>query len=98
MPTLTVSPKGWVVIPKDLRAKYDLKPGSRVAILDYGGVLALAPIPSDPVAALAGMFAQQGGASWTEVLAREHRATLLTGDPEFQAVEGDVAVEWLSKG
>jgi AbrB family looped-hinge helix DNA binding protein len=40
---LTISSKGWVVIPADLRKKYGLKPGDAVNIVDYGGVLALVP-------------------------------------------------------
>ena len=36
---VTVSEKGWVVIPADLRKKYNLHPGAEVAVVDYGGVL-----------------------------------------------------------
>jgi len=37
--TLTISSKGWVVIPAELRKKYHLTPGTEVLIVDYGGVL-----------------------------------------------------------
>jgi len=37
--TLTISSKGWVVIPAELRKKYHLMPGTEVLIVDYGGVL-----------------------------------------------------------
>jgi AbrB family looped-hinge helix DNA binding protein len=67
-----VSSKGWVVIPKDLREKYGIKPGSEVAIVDYAGTLAIVPVPADPVAAMRGMFKGVGG-SWTEQLVEEHR-------------------------
>ena len=40
---LTISSKGWVVIPAELRKKYDLHSGRAVQIVDYGGVLALVP-------------------------------------------------------
>lgn len=43
MPMLTVSTKGWVVIPVEFRRKYELEPGARVMLVDYGGVLALVP-------------------------------------------------------
>lgn len=35
-----LSQKGWVVIPASLRAKYGLKPGANLKVVDYGGVLA----------------------------------------------------------
>ena len=37
----TISEKGWIVIPADLRRKYQLKPGDTVHIVDYGGVLSI---------------------------------------------------------
>ena len=43
MTVATVSSKGWVVIPADLRKKYGLDAGSRVMVVDYGGVLAIVP-------------------------------------------------------
>jgi AbrB family looped-hinge helix DNA binding protein len=69
MDTATVSTKGWVVIPKELRDKYGLKKGSRVQVLDYGELLALIPLPDDPVKALLGMLA--GRPSLTEDLMAE---------------------------
>ena len=46
---LTISSKGWVVIPADLRKKYNLTPGTEVVIVDYGGVLAIIPAMKDPI-------------------------------------------------
>lgn len=46
---LTISSKGWVVIPADLRKKYNLLPGTEVVIVDYGGVLAIIPAFKNPV-------------------------------------------------
>ncbi|MHA1263546.1 MAG: AbrB/MazE/SpoVT family DNA-binding domain-containing protein, partial [Candidatus Freyarchaeota archaeon] len=37
MPKATVSGKGWVVIPKEIREKYRLRKGDRVLFVDYGG-------------------------------------------------------------
>ena len=48
---LTVSNKGWVVIPAEIRKKYNLVPGSKVIIVDYGGVLAILPVSQDPIKA-----------------------------------------------
>ena len=39
MNTSTLSEKGWVVIPQDLRRRYGLKKGDRVHVIDYGGVI-----------------------------------------------------------
>jgi AbrB family looped-hinge helix DNA binding protein len=46
---LTISNKGWVVIPAELRKKYNLTPGTEVIIVDYGGVLAIVPAMQDPI-------------------------------------------------
>ena len=49
MTTLTISNKGWVVIPAELRKKYHLTPGTEVVIVDYGGVLSIVPTYKDPI-------------------------------------------------
>lgn len=49
MPTATISAKGWVVIPAGYRKKHHLEPGTKVNIVDYGGVLAIVPALDDPV-------------------------------------------------
>lgn len=48
MAVVTVSQKGWVVIPAELRHKYDWKSGDRVKVVDYGGVVSLVPVLPDP--------------------------------------------------
>ncbi|MGD9406373.1 MAG: AbrB/MazE/SpoVT family DNA-binding domain-containing protein [Anaerolineae bacterium] len=68
MHTTTVSAKGWVVIPKPIRDKHGLKKGSRVQVLDYGEILAIVPIPDDPIQALHGMFEGEPSLT-TELLA-----------------------------
>ena len=67
--TLKISQKGWVVIPADLRRKYDLKPGDEVQVVDYGGVLSLIPASEDPLEAAAGML--EGESSLTQSLLEE---------------------------
>lgn len=69
MHTVTVSAKGWVVIPKAIRERHGLKRGSRVQIVDYGSILAVVPLPDDPVEALQGMF--MDGPPLTEDLLNE---------------------------
>jgi AbrB family looped-hinge helix DNA binding protein len=69
--TVTVSEKGWVVIPADLRKKHNLIPGTEVQVVDYGGVLALVPKLPDPIHQAAGML--KGRKSLRRALLAEHR-------------------------
>ena len=71
MPTMTVSGKGWVVIPQEIRKRHNLKKGDKVHIIDYGGVVAIVPASKDPVAEGFGML--KGGPSLTEALLDERR-------------------------
>ena len=66
----TISNKGWVVIPAELRRKYGLKPGAEVRIVDYGGVLSIVPALPEPVAQAAGMLKVEK--KLTDVLLEEH--------------------------
>lgn len=70
MYTATVSPKGWVVIPKDLRKKYGLETGKRIRVVEYAHALVLVPLSNDPVAALYGMLKDEP--SLTADLLAEH--------------------------
>ena len=71
MATFTVSNKGWIVIPAELRKKYRLTPGTEVRVVDYGGVLAIVPALDKPVQQAAGIL--KSGKSLTGVLLEEHR-------------------------
>ena len=68
---VTVSEKGWVVIPANLRKKYRLTPGVAVQVVDYGGVLALVPRLDDPVGQAAGLL--KSTKSLTRALLADHR-------------------------
>lgn len=70
--TLTISEKGWVVIPAELRKKYALIPGAAVQVVGYGGVLALVPTLTDPIWEAAGML--RGKRSLTRALRSERKA------------------------
>lgn len=67
----SISNKGWVVIPAELRKKYALEPGTEVRIVDYGGVLAIIPAMREPVQEAAGML--KSGKKLTDSLLEEHR-------------------------
>ena len=65
----TISEKGWIVIPAELRRKYNLHAGAQVSVVDYGGVLALVPAMAKPVRHAAGML--KGRTSLTRALLAE---------------------------
>lgn len=65
-----LSQKGWVVIPAALRQKYGLRPGDYVQVVDYGGMLALVPLPADPIGDGAGMLGSTD--SLTQAVINEH--------------------------
>jgi AbrB family looped-hinge helix DNA binding protein len=71
MATATISAKGWLVIPVELRKKYDLHEGSRVVLVDYGGVLAIVPAMAKPIQQSRGML--KGGKSLLDALKEERR-------------------------
>lgn len=71
MATATISAKGWVVIPVELRKKYDLHEGAQVVLVDYGGVLAIVPALSKPIQQARGML--KGGKSLLKALREEKR-------------------------
>ena len=77
MYTATVSTKGWVVIPKDLRKKYGLTKGTRVQVVEYNHALTLVPLTADPAGTLHGML--KDGPSLTDDLLAE-RARERTGE------------------
>jgi bifunctional DNA-binding transcriptional regulator/antitoxin component of YhaV-PrlF toxin-antitoxin module len=75
MTSAIVSKKGWVVIPQAYRRRYHLEPGTRVAFVDYGGVLAVIPVPEDPIRAGFGLLRDHGDDTrWTAALVAEHAA------------------------
>jgi AbrB family looped-hinge helix DNA binding protein len=79
---LTISGKGWVVIPAHLRRKYGLKPGDAVNIVDYGGVLALVPALDDPVREARGLLT--GPESLTAELVEERRREVERDERRFR--------------
>ena len=69
MTTATISSKGWIVIPAALRQKYGLQAGVRVALVDYGGALAIVPVSPDPMQEAYGLL--KGGSSLVSALLEE---------------------------
>ena len=56
MNTSTLSEKGWVVIPQELRERYRLKKGDKVHVIDYGGVISIIPASESPIKNSLGML------------------------------------------
>ena len=56
MNTSTLSGKGWVVIPREIRERHDLKKGDRLHIIDYGGVISIMKASEAPIKTSAGML------------------------------------------
>lgn len=54
MPAATLTEKGQIVIPAEIRARYELTPGTQVEFVDEGGTIRLLVrrriAPSDPAA------------------------------------------------
>ena len=71
MNTSTLSKKGWVVIPRELRKRYGLKKGDRVHIIDYGGVISIVPASDDPIKNSFGIL--KGKTSLVKELIRSRR-------------------------
>jgi AbrB family looped-hinge helix DNA binding protein len=71
MPITQLSEKGQVLVPKALRRKLGLKPGTRVQLIEEEGRLILSPVPTDPIAAATGFLT--GHFSLTADLRREHQ-------------------------
>ncbi len=82
MPTATVSKKGWVVIPKEIRDRYGIGPGDKVDFVDYGGTIYVFPALTDPVHQLRGLLA--GGPSLTKALLEERRRELEREERELE--------------
>lgn len=74
MPTVQISPKGQILIPKKIREKYGVKPGGMAQILETADGIIIKPAPEDPIEAACGFL--EGDLSLTEDLTEEHRREL----------------------
>jgi AbrB family looped-hinge helix DNA binding protein len=71
MNTSTLSEKGWVVIPQELRKRYGIKKGDKVHIIDYGGVISIVPACEAPIKNSRGML--KGKSSLIKELVKSRR-------------------------
>jgi AbrB family looped-hinge helix DNA binding protein len=82
MAIATVSEKGWVVIPKEIRDRLGLQKGSKVAIVEYAEKISILPLPRDAIRDARGMF--KNGPSLTEAYLREKREEEAYEDAKFE--------------
>lgn len=67
MMTTKLSEKGQIVIPVELRRKYNIEPGSNVELMDIGGEIVIIPISiKTPIDEAKGFL--KGGRSTKELL------------------------------
>lgn len=59
MVTVTVSSKGQIVIPKEIREKYGLDQGAKVGVLEYPNEIVIVPLPEDTVKEARGLFSSK---------------------------------------
>ena len=71
----TVSEKGLVVIPKELREKLGIKKGDKVSFVNWGDAVYFMRVPDDPIRVSLGMFKTKSGPSMTDLLLQERRET-----------------------
>ena len=82
MNVITLSGKGQVVIPKEIRQKYNLKKGDRLLVREVSGKIILEITERHPILNLRGTF--KGKGSLTQALLENRKAerTMETGQDE----------------
>ncbi len=71
MAIVKTSPKGQVVIPKQIRRKLNVSTGSLVNVYEKDGHIIVDPLPDDPIEAACGML--ENGPSLTKTLLKTRR-------------------------
>jgi len=71
MPTVKTLAKGQIVIPAAIRKRYRIEPGTRIQIMEYGGIIYLIPPVEDPIGAACGLLPSKP--SLSQKLLRERK-------------------------
>ena len=71
MLAVTVSKRGGVVIPAEIRKRLGIHPGDHLQVADYGGQIVLLRSVDDPTTRLRGFL--KGGPSLTDALLEDRR-------------------------
>jgi len=56
MKATSITPKGQIVIPAEIRKRYGLKPGTKVSVVERGGQIIIIPSTKDYIRSLAGII------------------------------------------
>ncbi len=72
MTTVKTLSKGQIVIPVELRKKYQIEPGSKLQIMEYGGIIYLIPPVEDPIKEACGILPSKP--SLSEKLLKERKS------------------------
>ena len=56
MATVKILSKGQIVIPANIRKKHHIEPGTKMQIIEYGGIIYLIPPVQDPIKAACGIL------------------------------------------
>jgi len=71
MATVKTLAKGQIVIPAAIRKRYRIEPGTRIQIMEYGGIIYLVPPVEDPIRAACGLLPSKP--SLSQKLLRERK-------------------------
>jgi AbrB family looped-hinge helix DNA binding protein len=86
MTVSTVSAKGWVVIPKEIRDRYGIKKGTRIRFVEYGDVISIIPEPEDAHAAVKALYGKfAAGPSLTAELLKDRAGELAREEGELES-------------
>lgn len=69
----TITKKGQIVIPAELREKYGITPGTRIYVEDHDGEIVLKPITEDYISSLKGITKGSGALKALEEERRKDR-------------------------
>lgn len=71
MATVKTLAKGQIVIPAAIRKRYRIEPGTKMQIMEYGGIIYLIPPVENPIRAACGLLPSKP--SLSEKLLRERK-------------------------
>lgn len=71
MPSVTLSSKGQIVVPKEIRDALGIKPGQKVMLKVVKDHAEIIPLPADPVKGFCGIF--EKGSSLTKALLKDRK-------------------------
>jgi AbrB family looped-hinge helix DNA binding protein len=74
MTTTSITVKGQVLLPVELRRKYGIKPHDFLGVVDRDGEIVILPLPKDPIAHARGIL--KGGPSLRDDLRSDRKKEL----------------------